>query len=67
MIKVTTMGAATKEVPFEQGMTVGDALKAAGVEKTDKATVTVNGKDAKLKTVLSDSDIVVITPNISNG
>ena len=67
MIKVTTQGAETKELPYQQGMNVGVALKAAGVEPSKKATITVNGKDAKLKTVLNEGDIVVITPKVGNG
>jgi len=66
-VKVTTQGGETKEIPFTEKMRVADALKAAGIEPSKKATITVGGKDADLKTIVNDDDLVVITPPISNG
>ena len=67
MLKVATQGQETKEVPYTEGMRVSDALQAAGIEASKKATITVGGKDAKLKTSVKDQDLVIITPKISNG
>ena len=67
MIKVTTQGGETKSVSYKSGMMVGDALKDAGIEATKKATITVDGKDAGLKTLVNDNSLIVITPKIANG
>lgn len=68
MIKVTTMGGETKKVDYKgEGMTVADVLEKAEIEATDKATISVNGEDAMMETIVADEALVVITPNISNG
>ncbi len=67
MIKVTTQGGETKSVNYKNDMTVGDALKDAGIETTKKATITVDGKDAGLKNLVNDASLIVVTPKIANG
>lgn len=67
MVKVTTQGEKTKEVDYKEGMSVGDALKAAGIKMSEKATISVNGKDADPETILKDGEHVVVTPKVSNG
>lgn len=67
MIGVTAMGKGKKEIKFGQGMTVGAALKSAGVKVGKGSVVTVNGAEASEKTVLKDGDQITVTPNVSNG
>lgn len=67
MIKVATQGGETKEIAYREGMKVGDALKAAGIELAKNATLSVNGKDAKPGNLMADSALVVVTPKIKNG
>lgn len=67
-IKVTTLGGNVSDLNYSDNLaTVGDALKAAGVEPDKKATVTVNGQPAKLDQPVKDNDLVVVTPKIANG
>lgn len=67
MIKVATQGGEVKEIKYTEGMRVNDAIKAAGVKANKKATITVNGKDAKAQNPVKDGDTVVVTPKVSNG
>ena len=66
-VKVTTQGGETQEVEYTEKMRVSGALKEAGIQKSRKATISVGGKDASLKTVVNDGDHIVVTPKISNG
>lgn len=67
MLKVTTQGGEVKEVRFVAGMSVKTAMNVAEIKPGKKATITVNGKDARPKSRVKDGDIIVVTPKISNG
>lgn len=69
MLKVTTMGGETLEVEYQQGMLVKDVLKSvkADEEATKKATISVNGEDADLETMVEDGSLVIVTPKVGNG
>jgi len=58
----------TKVVYHRDGMTVAEALKAAGVEGTNDLTVSVNGAPTDdLSAPVQPDDLVVATPRVSNG
>ncbi len=67
MIKVTTQGGKTQSVQFKDGMLVSDVLKLAKIELTIEASITVNNEDADLETKITDNDLVVLIPKVSNG
>ena len=67
MIKVASQGKETKELEYQQGMTVDACLKAAGIDPGKGVTITVNGKDAVPGDTLKDGDMVVVTPKVKNG
>tara|TARA_B100000315_G_C14453573_1_gene530302 strand:- start:653 stop:859 length:207 start_codon:yes stop_codon:yes gene_type:complete len=66
-IRVATQGGETTQVDYVKGMTLEDVYKAAEIRPTKTATVTVNGEDADSNTPVSDDDVVVLTPKVSNG
>lgn len=68
-VKVATQGGEVRELEYypDNLATVSDALKAAGLEVSEKATLSVNNEEATTETPVKDNDLVVVTPNISNG
>jgi len=66
-VKIVTMGKEKKEAPYKDGMTVAQALGEVDAKVAEKATITVDGKPAKLDTKVKDNAKVVVVPNIKNG
>ncbi len=67
MIKVTAMNQETKEVPFEDGMSVGDVLEAANINFSESDTVLLDGEKTDLAEELNDGALLVVTPKIKQG
>ena len=66
-VSVVTMGKEKKEVPYKDGMTVAQVLAEVDAKAAEKATITVDGKPAKLDTKVKDNAKVVVVPKIKNG
>ena len=68
MVKITTVGGETVDRPYTTNQTVSQYLKAAGITPGDKATISVNEKDATLDTVVTqDGSVIVVAPKVANG
>lgn len=69
-VKVVVQGVEVKDVEYVEGMTVAAALEAA-VELTEKATISLDGKNIKMKnlnkTVVTDGSQIIVIPNVGNG
>jgi sulfur carrier protein ThiS len=61
------LGGDVQKIDFEDGMTVGQALQNAGVERQDGAVVQVNGQPASDDDVLETGSVVQVTSRIKNG
>jgi len=56
------------ELPYEQGMTVADALNATDIESAKvKYSVMVNNKRNKPEDTLEDGDTVIVMPLLAGG
>ena len=62
-VNMSVQGGDTVKINYVDDMMVGDALYLAQVEPSKKATFSVNGKDASVKTHLHDGDTVVVVRN----
>lgn len=67
MVKLAIQGSEVRNIPFLVGLNVGGLLNSARIETSERSTVTVNGKEAKMETPVPDESVVAITPNIRNG
>jgi len=65
-VEVRTNGG-TGTVQFTEGMTVSDAVSAAGLRTGFLSRTFVNDKDANRSDLLNPGDVVVIAPRIRNG
>lgn len=67
-VKVGKTGGKVEELTLQGQVTVGDALKAAGLEyDSKKDQLRVNGKFAKLGTPLKDQSLVLLSQNVVGG
>jgi molybdopterin converting factor small subunit len=67
LVRTPGPGPAEFEVEPRPGLTVGDVVAEAGIRSEDVAIVMVNGQNAKLDSLLSDSDRVGLFPVVSGG
>ena len=56
-----------KNVPFQKGLTVEGAVKAAGLQARWRTKYFVNQKEVRSSEVLKDGDEVTVVPRKGNG
>lgn len=66
-IHVAVLGGDTRQLDFEPGMTVGQALEAADMRREQGTIVQVNGQPADDDQVLEPNSAVQITARVKNG
>lgn len=70
-VKVGVFGAEVREFALAENATLGDALKAAGIEQdvVESHTIVVSnhGRDLPMDEVLVAGDVVMLTPNVEAG
>lgn len=70
MITLVRVPDSFKEIDYESGMTVGDAIDSVDWELKDNEEIRINGRPVNgngLDTELRDQDAVVIVKNISGN
>ncbi len=66
-VKIKEVGGYNGPVVIEEGSTVRDALRTAGVNTETAKTIRKNNEDADLSTILRDGDLVYVVPNIKGN
>lgn len=66
-VKIARMGSDPKTVKAQSGQTLGQIMAASGIRLNDREAVRVNNAEVSNDTVITETDRIMIVPNIRGG